>query len=140
MSTHKPVGKTQSQGWHIGVHRTLPVDAHQVWQLIMAALGLPEHASAAAERFTPGTLLTTVNGTQLEVRSSTPGRLLRMRWQPPDWATPSTLQIRGLAAKTGTTISIHHEWLANAEQREAMRKHWTRVLDDLKASLPDSKP
>jgi hypothetical protein len=58
-----------------------------------------------------------------------------MRWQPKDWTMPSTLQLRVLPAKTGTTISIHHEWLQDAEQREAMRVHWTNILDTLNASL-----
>lgn len=43
----------------------------------------------------------------------------------------STLQIRVIPAKDKTTISFHHEWLANGKEREAMKTHWTRVLDEI---------
>jgi uncharacterized protein YndB with AHSA1/START domain len=106
MDSSRPVGKTASQGWQIGVRRTLPVSKPQAWRLMLAVLGLAEHAPADGAAFPPGTTLDTDDGTRIEVRSSTPGSLLRMRWQPHDWETPSTLQIRVLPAKTGTTISI----------------------------------
>lgn len=133
--SHNSVGKTASQGWQLGVRRTLPVSKHRAWQMILAEVGLAGHGQPEEERFTRGATMETDDGTCIEVRSYTQGSLLRMRWQPKSWAAPSTLQIRVLPARSGTTISIHHEWLQNAEQREAMRVHWAGVLDDLKASL-----
>jgi uncharacterized protein YndB with AHSA1/START domain len=127
MTTPNTVGKTQSQGWEIGVSRTLRLSAERAWALILGALGmtwdvLPEQA------------FDTADGTRVEVRSFQHSRLLRMKWQPPGWVNNSTLQIRIKPAKTGTTISIHHEWLHDGEQRETMRLHWTQVLDDIRAS------
>jgi uncharacterized protein YndB with AHSA1/START domain len=135
MDAHKPVGQTTSQGWQVGVRRTLPVSEQQAWQMMLAVLGLAAVTSSEHEPFARGATVETDDGTRIEVRSCTPNSLLRMRWQPKDWTMPSTLQLRVLPAKTGTTISIHHEWLQDAEQREAMRVHWTNILDTLNASL-----
>ena len=35
-----PAGKTKSQGWEIGVRRTLPVSTVEAWDMMMTALGL----------------------------------------------------------------------------------------------------
>jgi hypothetical protein len=58
-----------------------------------------------------------------------------MRWQPPFWDFASTLQIRVNPAKTGATISFHHELLQDGDQREAMRQHWSAVMDKLGALI-----
>ena len=54
-----------------------------------------------------------------------------MRWQPLDWDFESTLQIRVKPAKTGATITFHHERMQNGEQRAAMHKRWSEVIDNL---------
>ncbi|MBZ0297072.1 MAG: SRPBCC domain-containing protein [Anaerolineae bacterium] len=127
----RPVGSTKSQGWEIGVRRTFPVSAARAWDALMSKSGLelwfgddPHFAFKKGESFK----------TQIatgEIRSYTEGSLVRMTWQPPEWDFISTLQIRVLPAKTGATISIHHEKMQNNNQREAMRQHWTAVLDEL---------
>ncbi len=135
MSSQKPVGKTESQGWQIGVRRTMPVSETEAWQMIMSALGLLWPEDPGEIQYKKGAALETDDGTQIEVRSYEHGSLIRMKWQPKDWDFKSTLQIRVLPAKTGTTISIHHEWLQNAEQREMMRVRWTTLLERLKAEM-----
>lgn len=131
MNAQNPVGKTESQGWEIGVSRTLPVDPVKAWDMIMAALGIAWEDAA----YQKGATLETGDKTQIEIRSYQQGSLIRMKWQPEAWDFRSTLQIRVKPAKTGTTISVHHEWLENAQQREAMRQHWTGILEALKASV-----
>ena len=136
MSNSTPVGKTKSQGWEIGVRRTFPIDAVQAWVLLMTQPGLGLWLGQGIEStFKKGVTYTTKEGTQGEIRSYTEGSLIRMTWQPHDWDFASTLQIRVLPAKTGTTISIHHERLQNGDQREAMRLHWSAVLDKLEGLM-----
>jgi hypothetical protein len=58
-----------------------------------------------------------------------------MTWQPRDWNTPSTLQLRVTPAKKGATISIHHEKMQNGDQREKMRAHWSTVMEKFQALI-----
>jgi uncharacterized protein YndB with AHSA1/START domain len=128
----KQVGKTKSQGWEIGVRRTFPIKPEQAWELLMTQPGLGVWLGNGVEPpFKKGDTFTTEDGTQGEIRSSNEGNLVRMRWQPRKWDFESTLQLRVLPAKTGSTISFHHELLQDQRQREAMRDHWTNVMDKL---------
>lgn len=132
MSEHVPVGLTKSQGWEIGVRRTFPMSAEKAWKLLMTPPGLGYWlGNGVGPAFQPGDAYTTQEGTTGFIRSYAEGSLIRLRWQPPGWDVASTLQIRVAPARTGATISIHHEKLQSAEQRDAMRLHWSDVLDRL---------
>ncbi len=127
-----PTGKTRSQGWEIGVRCTLPIGADAAWELLMTSPGLDCWLGSGVEPpFKKGKQYTTEEKTSGEIRSFTEGSLIRLTWQPHDWSFHSTLQIRVVPAVKGTTISIHHEKLQTAEQREAMRQYWSAVLDKL---------
>lgn len=136
MNTGRPTGQTKSQGWQIGVSRTLPVQLEKAWEMMMAALNLPPEMLQAPDGiYGKGAILETADMTRIEIRSYEPYQLLRMKWQPKDWNTSSTLQIRVRPTRTKTIINVHHEWLSDAEQREVMRLHWTNVLETLKESV-----
>lgn len=138
MSEDTPVGKTMSQGWEIGVRRTLPVSVEHLWALLTTPPGLGLWLSVGtAPAFRKGETFTTHEQTTGEIVSYTEGSLIRLRWQPRGWHTPSTLQIRVLPAKRGATLSIHHEKLTDGEQREAMRRHWSAVIDALERLIGD---
>ncbi|MBX3082616.1 MAG: SRPBCC domain-containing protein [Anaerolineae bacterium] len=132
MTNQTPVGKTKTQGWEIGVRRTFPVSPEQAWAVLMTSPGLDCWLGDGAEPpFKKGDTFITEDGTCGEIRSASEGDLVRMRWQPRGWNFESTLQLRVIPARTGAIISIHHEMLQNQEQREAMRQHWTEVMDKL---------
>ena len=136
MNTPTPTGKTKSQGWEIGVRRTFPIGAGRAWLLLTTQPGLGLWLGQGIESgFKKGLNYQTGAGTTGEIRSYAEGSLIRLTWQPRDWDFASTLQIRVLPAKTGTTISIHHERLQNGDQREAMRLHWSAVLDKLEGLM-----
>lgn len=129
-----PVGKTKDQGWEIGVRRTLPTTPEKAWTLLTTQPGLGYWLGHGVEvDFKKGDEYETREKTTGDIRSYQRGSLIRMTWQPPDWDEPSTLQVRVLPAKTGATISFHHERLEDGDQREAMRKHWTSIMDKLSA-------
>jgi hypothetical protein len=104
-----PIGQAADGTWEVGVRRTLPLDAETAWTVLRRLLDEDEH----------------VRG----VRSETPGKVVRAAYQPAEWPSPSTLQLRVLPAPTGTTLAVHHERLPSAEAREAMRRHWTEALE-----------
>lgn len=129
-----PVGKTKGQGWEIGVRRTLPITSEKAWQLLVTQPGMGYWLGHGVKLdYKKGETYQTDEETTGEIRSYNQGSLIRMLWQPKDWNEPSTLQIRVLPAKTGATISIHHEKLESGEQREKMRAHWMSVMDQLEA-------
>jgi hypothetical protein len=106
-----PTGQTADGTWEVGVRRTLPLDADTAWTALRRLLDEDEHVR--------------------EVRSETPGKVVRAAYRRPGWASPSTLQLRVLGAATGTTLAIHHERLPSAEAREEMRRRWTQALERL---------
>lgn len=134
--TAKAVGETAAAGVQIGVRRTLPISAEQAWNYLISPegaklwLGSTEQlVFAAGERFFSSEGL----GGQFKVVK--PQQQLRLRWQKPGWAKPSTLQIRLLPAKTGTTISFHQEQLADLSTREEMKVHWESVLEEIRERM-----
>jgi uncharacterized protein YndB with AHSA1/START domain len=137
MEPQRPVGLSKTQGWEIGVRRTLPLSAIELWTRLMAPPGLGEWLGdgvplplGVKQQFT------TAAGIRCEIRSYEEGSLIRMHWQPPGWAEPSTLQLRLTPAKSGVTLSFHHEHLPDGDQREVMRAHWASVIDQLAEIRP----
>jgi len=137
MERQRPVGLSKTQGWEIGVRRTLPLSAIELWTRLMTPPGLGEWLGEGVplplgvkQQFTTKAGIRKA-GIRCEMRSYEEGSLIRMRWQPSDWAEPSTLQVRLTLAKSGVTLSFHHEHLPDGDQREAMRAHWARVINRL---------
>lgn len=136
MSEHTPVGKTKGQGWEIGVRRTLPISPEKAWELLVTQPGMGYWLGHGVKLdFKKGETYKTDEETTGEIRSYNEGSLIRMVWQPKDWNEPSTLQLRVNPAKSGATISFHHEKLENSEQREKMRAHWESVIKQLQALI-----
>lgn len=104
-------GQTADGTWEIGVRRTAPLEPHAAWQWLRGLLD----ADAAVGN----------------IRSETPGEVVRASYQPAGWTTSSILQLRVIPAASGTTLAVHHERLPDGGAREAMRQHWTNVLDRL---------
>lgn len=139
----KPVGLTADAGWQIGVRRTVSHPAERLWELlterpevwlgdgVSVAFDRGEAYEVPARDGQPG-----VSGRIGVVR---PGHRLRMTWQPDGWAQPATLQITLLAARTGTTVAVHLDRLADAAARERMRAHWTAVIERIDAAAIEDR-
>lgn len=137
MTTEKnPVGHTTSQGWEIGIRRTFSMEPHEAWELLFTQplLGswLDDKANLPFEK---GNTYTTKAGVTISVSSVTTGKVIRMKWQQPGDPQTSTLQIRIIPGKEKTTISFHHEWLKNEEERALMKGYWSHVLDEISRQL-----
>lgn len=130
-------GKTISQGWEIGIRRTFAINIERAWNVLFMPEALELWlGDGLVSELKKGEHYLTASGQSGLVRSLEVGRLIRLSWSLKNSGsdTPSTLQIRLIPVKYGTTISIHHERLINAEQREQMREHWSTTMDQL-ASL-----
>lgn len=127
------VGQTAGAGFQLGVQRSVPAPAAQVWDLIVSRpdLWLGEGASVD---FTRGARYA-LAGARGEIRVVKPGNRLRMTWQPDGWASPATLQLTLQTRPSGTTaITVHLERLPDAEAREELRHRWRRALERVVAA------
>lgn len=132
MSEQRETGNTRTQGWEVGVRRTLPLTPEQAWAALTTPPGLAAwFGDDEGLPLIQGERFVTADGTRGEVRSVAAGSMVRMTWQPPDWPEPSTLQVRVLPAATGATISVHHERLPDGAQGAAMRERWQAAITDI---------
>ncbi|HLL05688.1 MAG TPA: SRPBCC domain-containing protein [Myxococcaceae bacterium] len=129
------VGETATTGFQVGVVRTLPISAPELWDLV----------TKQAERWLgPGAKLKLEPGKGYEVpkrrgapgvrgelRVVKPGQRLRMTWQPDGWKKPATLQLTLVPKARGAALHVHMDKLPDAKSREAMREHWSKVLAKL---------
>lgn len=130
----RAVGQTVSVGFQVGVRRTLPCADEALWQLLTSEEGLTIWLGGPIP-LQRGARYTLADGTIGELRVFRPGSHLRLTWQPHGWATPATIQVRVLPARSGTTLSIHQERLPDGATRAAMKAHWETVIARLAALL-----
>ena len=122
--------------YQVGVRKTYPVSLHEAWNYIFSYDGIKLWLGyKGIPIWKKGQEYTTKTGTYLCVRVYNELSHARLTYRRKDWENTSTLQIKILAAKTGTTISIHQEKLADEDQREEMRLHWEKVLIKLATAL-----
>jgi uncharacterized protein YndB with AHSA1/START domain len=127
-------GLTKDAGWEVGVRATVRAPVTDVWTYLIGdglQLWLGDIDALPTER---GAEFTTRDGVRGSIRGYTEGSRIRVGWQPDDWPHDTTLQLTVKEAATGTTIGIHHERLADREERKMMLGHWKRVV----AALSDS--
>ena len=128
------VGETQDAGFEIGVQRTLPIDAIELWELLIspagASLWLGEPVNVVLEK--GQTFRAT--GSTYEVRSCQPGVKLRLR-KTSTREPMSTLQLYVTAKESSSILLFHQEKLQSKEAREAAKAHWQHVLDALKSYI-----
>jgi uncharacterized protein YdhG (YjbR/CyaY superfamily)/uncharacterized protein YndB with AHSA1/START domain len=129
------VGKTATVGFQVGVVRTLQMTAPELWDVLTKQ---PERwlGSGATLKLEPGEGYEVpkrrgVAGVRGELRVVKPGQRLRMTWQPDGWKKPATLQLTLVPKARGAALHVHMEKLPDAKTREAMREHWSKVVEKL---------
>ena len=126
------LGRTASANFQVGVQKTLPLSPEDSWSLIMGSEGRALWLGTIADlRWEKGAAFATAEGTRGEIRSFTPGKRIRLTWQPTHFATPAVLQVSVTPSGKKTALLFHQEKLADAETREQMRAHWREVLAQL---------
>jgi len=129
-------GSTKDAGWEMGARKTFPVPLGQAWEFLTGpGLELWLGTLDPADLTTVSGSYLTGEGTRGELRSRTENKVLRLTWQPSGAPSDSTVQLRVLPARSGTTISFHHERLTGPAERESMLAHWRKVLDAIGAKL-----
>lgn len=128
----RTLGQTADGAFQIGVQRTLPMPHDAAWALVTSPAGvrawLGDASGFALEK---GAAYTTRDGAAGEVRVAKPGSHLRITWQPPGWAKPSTIQVRVTPSGERTVLTFHEERLPSAEARDTRRRHFEAAVDAL---------
>lgn len=129
----RTLGQTSDGAYQIGVQRTLPIPHDEAWKLVTSPEGLrawlgdvPKLAMEKGETYKAK------DGAAGEVRVAEPGSHVRLTWQPPGWAKPSTIQVRVTPAGERTKLTFHEERLPSAAEREARRAHFEAAVDALR--------
>ena len=131
-------GKTKDAGWEVGVRQTVAASSEVVWALLVGE-GLPLWLGETTLPHAKGETYRTADGVVGEVRAYTEGAKVRLTWHPDDWPHDSTLQVSVKEAVGGTTIGIHHERLADREERRMMLGHWKNVAAHLAAAFDPNR-
>lgn len=129
MTGKRVPGETADAGFQVGVRRTYPFDADELWRRLTAPEAVAVWLGSPAQ---------VVAGETYEANSAT-GELRvvkkadRIRFTRAAGGKPaSTVQFA--LAQTGpgkTSITFHHEKLSDVDEREAMRAHWKAIADRL---------
>ena len=127
-------GKTKDAGWEVGVRQTVAASSEVVWEFLLGE-GLPLWLGETTLPHAKGEVYRTADGVAGEVRSYTDNTKVRLTWHPDDWPHDSTLQLSVKEVVGGTTIGIHHERLADREERRMMLGHWKKVAAHLAAAF-----
>lgn len=123
-------GQTKDTGWEVGVRQTVPAPLPVVWAFLLGD-GLPLWLGKTSLTRDKGAAYETVDGVHGTVRGYAEGSKIRLSWHPDDWPHDTILQLTVKEAAAGTTIGIHHEKLADREERRMMLGHWKSVVADL---------
>ncbi len=130
----RTLGQTQDAGFEIGAQRTFPVDATELWELLMSPEGsvlwLGDSLAIPLEK---GQTFS-ATGNDYEIRSLSDGEKLRLRKTSSD-NTVSTIQLYVTPKKDKSTLLIHHEKLQDESMRATMKTHWHNVLDKLQSYI-----
>ncbi|HEY8484198.1 MAG TPA: SRPBCC domain-containing protein [Longimicrobiales bacterium] len=123
-------GQTADTGFQIGVSRTIPLPAEEVWRRLTGPGGVRAWlGDAPALRFEPGEQYRLSDGTTGEIRVAVAGDRLRVTRRPDGWARAATIQIRLAPKGEKTVVTFHEENLPSADEREARRAHYQAAFE-----------
>ena len=129
-------GQSKDADYQILVSKTYAISLHDAWNFLFSTDGIKLWLGyKGVPIWRKGKEYTTRTGTYLCIRVYNELSHARLTYKRKDWENTSTLQMRIMASKTGTTISIQQEKLADDGQREEMSLHWEKVLTKIAAGL-----
>ncbi len=136
MENTKSIGLTKDVGFQFGIRKTFVISTEQAWSFLFSDVGMAVWlGELETGNLTLKSNFKTKEGITGMIRVIHPGSHFRMSWKKPEWSNTSTLQIRILPAKNGTTISIHQEKLLDENQRKEMKDRWEAVMNKLGGEL-----
>lgn len=135
----KEVGLTKDVGYQFGKRKTFDLPLNDAWEFMFSNKGLSIWLGTL-----PGELellqpFQTKEGIVGKLRLMKPFSHIRMAWAKQEWDNTSTLQVRLIKAKFGTTICFHQEKLQDKAQRVEMKAYWDNVMEKIAQALSMNK-
>jgi uncharacterized protein YndB with AHSA1/START domain len=132
MEKIKIIGQTKDAGFQIGIRRTFSISPEKAWDFLISDNGLKIWlGELISGDFPINQDYQTKEGLIGSLKVFKPFSHIRSTWKKNGWQNISTLQIRIITSKSGTTISFHQEKLIDDNQRSEMKKHWENMLTKL---------
>jgi len=129
-------GLTKDAGYQAGVRKTIPLTLHDIWNFLFSEKGIQTWLGYYGElKWQRNQQYTTKYGTFICIRVYKELSHVRLKYRKKQWENSSTIQLRVVPSKSGTTISFHQEKLLDAEQRNEMKLHWDKVLHQIEKEL-----
>lgn len=126
------VGQTSEGGYQVGVQKTLPIPTEAAWSLVTEEPGRAIWLGEAGNlEFQRGREYRTGERVRGEIRTVAEGQRVRLTWQSPELARPSTLQVTIVPSGDRASVRFHQEGLSSLEERERMRGKWRQALEEL---------
>lgn len=123
------IGKTKNSGYQIGIRKTFPVTLQDAWHFMLSYDGIKLWIGYTGPIvWVRGQKYTKRNGTDFCVRVYKELSHVRVTYTQKNWPNISTIQLRFITSKTGTTISFHQEKLLDENQRFLMKLHWEKII------------
>jgi uncharacterized protein YndB with AHSA1/START domain len=116
------------------VRETVALPLPVVWQFLVSK-GIPIWLGDGEFRGLKGFRYTMADGVRGEVLAYAEGSKIRVTWRPDDWPHDTVLVLSVKEVEAGTTIAIHHQQLADREERRMMLGHWKNVVGALAGAL-----
>jgi uncharacterized protein YndB with AHSA1/START domain len=127
-------GLTKDTGWQIGVRRTIPAQADDVWDLLLSPDGLKIWLGDGEQfPFKKGSGYKLRDGTLGEVKIYQPGSHWRITRKPPDptYQRPSTIQIRVIGKGDRCVLAFHEEHLPDERARQSRKSFYLGVIEKI---------
>ena len=127
------MGSSASAGFMMGAQSTFPLKAKAAWIFLVSPKALKIWLGIQVPVAEGSSFKTkTVSG---EFRTVKPGSHIRSTWKPSKWEKPATLQVRVNPKGSHSVLGFHMENLPGVRERLLLKKHWAKVLTQLKKNL-----
>jgi uncharacterized protein YndB with AHSA1/START domain len=131
-SGEQPTSKPKDDGWDVRVRETVNAPRNLVWQYLVGS-GVQIWLGQGTVALEKGSAYATTDGVVGTVLGYREGSRVQLTWRPDDWPHDTRLELAARDGADGTTIVIHHEQLADRDERRMMLGHWKNVMAQLVA-------
>lgn len=125
-------GQNAKGEYMVTATKSIAVPARVVWKKLISDEGLKIWLKSLFEvSIKAGVVFETEDGFFGQIRTVKASRRIRMMWNEPNWARPTTLQVTLVEKPKGKSILVFdHTQIRDTRVHTAMRKRWRTAADE----------